>query len=81
MPEFLDKGNAEVGRVNNTVTDCHCPRCGDIMEHLEDTDRPEVGCEACAQQGMYFDAGEFSTFKQPVLTDKISAFLHPARSS
>ena len=42
MSEFLDTGNAEVGRVNNTVTDCPCPRCGDIMEHLKDT-RPTRG--------------------------------------
>ena len=78
MSEFLDTGNAEVGRVNNTVTDCPCPRCGDIMAHLKDPDRPEVGYEACAQHGMYFDAGEFSMLKQQDLADKITAFLHPA---
>ena len=78
MPEFLDTGSAEVGRVNNTVTDCPCSRCGDIMEHLKDTDRPKVGCEACAQHEIYFDAGEFSTFQQPALADKVTAFFHPA---
>jgi hypothetical protein len=59
MPEFLDTGNAEVGRVNNTVTDGPCPRCGDIMERLIDTDRPKVGYDACELHGMYFDAGDF----------------------
>ena len=78
MPEFLDTGNAEVGPVNNTVTDCPCPRCCDIMEHLIDTDRPKVGYDACAHHGMYFDAGEFSMFQKPALADKVTTFFHPA---
>ena len=78
MSEFLDTGNAEVGRVNNAVTDCPCPKCGDIMEHLKDVEQPEVGYEACAQHGMYFDAGEFTTLKQQTSADKITAFLQPA---
>ena len=76
MSEFLDTGNAKTGKANNDITDCACPRCGKTMEHIKDADQPHIGYEACAEHGMYFDAGEFTDFKQETLFEKMTAFLH-----
>ena len=71
MSEFLDTGNAKAGKANNSITDCACPRCGKTMEHIKDADQPHIGYEACAEHGMYFDAGEFTDFKHETLFEKI----------
>ena len=76
MSEFLDTGNAKTGKANNNITDCPCPRCGKTMEHIKDADQPHIGYEACAEHGMYFDAGEFTDFKHETLFEKMTAFLH-----
>jgi uncharacterized protein len=76
MSEFLDTGNAKTGKANSAITDCGCPRCGETMEHIKDADQPHIGYEACAEHGMYFDAGEFTDFKQETLFEKMTAFLH-----
>ncbi len=76
MSEFLDTGNAKAGKANNDITDCACPRCGKTMEHIKDADQPHIGYEACAEHGLYFDAGEFTDFKQETLFEKMTAFLH-----
>ena len=76
MSEFLDTGSAKAGKANNEITDIACPRCGKTMEHIKDPDQPHIGYEVCAEHGMYFDAGEFTDFKQETLFEKMTAFLH-----
>ena len=70
MSETLDRGDVSVGRANDKITDCHCPRCGKKMEHIEDSDQPHIGYESCAEHGMYFDAGEFIDYKYKSLLKK-----------
>ena len=75
MSEFLDSGEASVGKANNKITDCSCPRCGMKMEHIRDADQPHIGYEACPEHGMYFDAGEFTDYKYETLLEKMGQFL------
>ena len=79
MSEFLDTGNAKTGKANNDITDCACPRCGKTMEHIKDADQPHIGYEACAEHGMYFDAGEFTDLATVSIGDFFKRFTTPER--
>ena len=75
MSELVDSGDLAVGKAHNKITDCNCPRCGKKMKHVTDADQPHIGYEACAEHGMYFDAGEFTDYKYETLLEKMSRFL------
>ena len=76
MSEVLDSGDVSVGRANDKITDCNCPRCGKKMEHFQDASQPHIGYEACTEHGMYFDAGEFTDYKYETLLERITRFFH-----
>ena len=71
MSELVDNGDVALGKINNTITDCGCPRCGKKMQHVHDAKQPQIGYETCAEHGMYFDAGEFTDYKYETLLEKI----------
>ena len=71
MSELVDSGDLSVGKANNKITDCNCPRCGKKMVHIQDTEQAGIGYEACDEHGMYFDAGEFTDYKYDTLLEKI----------
>lgn len=71
MSELVDSGDLSVGKANNKITDCNCPRCGKKMAHIQDTEQVHIGYEACDEHGMYFDAGEFTDYKYDTLLEKI----------
>ena len=71
MSELIDSGDVSVGKANNKITDCNCPRCGKKMVHIQDTEQAGIGYEACDEHGMYFDAGEFTDYKYDTLLEKI----------
>jgi len=71
MSELIDSGDLSVGKANNKITDCNCPRCGKKMAHIQDTEQTQIGYEACDEHGMYFDAGEFTDYKYDTLLEKI----------
>ena len=75
MSELVDNGEISIGKANNKITDCNCPRCGKKMEHLQDADQPHIGYEACGEHGVYFDAGEFTDYKYETLLERISRLL------
>ena len=75
MSEFLDSGDVEVGKANDEITDINCPICGKLMEHVKDADQPHIGYEICREHGMYFDAGEFTDFKNHTLWEKMTKFI------
>ena len=75
MSEFLDSGNVEIGKANDEITDINCPICGKQMEHVKDAYRPHIGYEVCREHGMYFDAGEFTDFKNHTLWEKMTKFI------
>ena len=69
MSDFMDSGNAQVGKAQNKIRDINCPRCGKRMENLRDPVQKHIQYEGCAEHGMYFDAGEFTDYKYETLVD------------
>ena len=73
--EFLDSGDVAMGKANNAITDADCPICAKPMEHVKDADQPHIGYEVCRDHGMYFDAGEFTDYKNHTLWEKLTKFI------
>ena len=75
MSEFLDSGDVKMGKANNAITDADCPICAKPMEHVKDADQPHIGYEVCRDHGMYFDAGEFTDYKNHTIWEKMTKFM------
>lgn len=69
MSDFLDSGDPRIGKTYNRVRDIECPRCGKMMEKINDPKQTHLEYEACAEHGMFMDAGEFTDYKHETLTD------------
>jgi Zn-finger nucleic acid-binding protein len=79
MSDFIDSGDPEVGEKYNEIRDIECPRCGKTMEQLSDPVQKHIQYEACADHGMYFDAGEFTDYKYETLMDIFRDFVFTVR--
>jgi Zn-finger nucleic acid-binding protein len=71
--EYVDSGETEVGSKFNKVRDINCPHCGKLMEKLTDPKQSHLEFEACAEHGIFMDAGEFTDFKYETVLDKFRA--------
>lgn len=70
--ESIDSGDPEVGAMFNRTGNITCPRCGGAMIRMVDAAQPHIWYESCsACYGVFFDAGEFTDFKQHTLGDFI----------
>lgn len=69
MADFADSGDPTIGKTYNTVRDIKCPRCGKPMTKLNDPKQGHIEYEACAEHGMFMDAGEFTDYKHETLLD------------
>lgn len=75
--ETLDSGPLasapdEVKEPAADVRTMACPRCQGMMVRTEDPDKPGLEFEMCASgHGVFFDAGEFTQFKNPTLVDSV----------
>ena len=68
--EAIDIGTEMEGHSMDAVRNVVCPVCGKAMDSLRDKFQPHIRYEACpAQDGVFFDAGEFRDFKQDTLGD------------
>ena len=68
--EAIDVGDAGVGAVFNRDDRIHCPRCGGGMIRMVDAEQPHIWYESCGScQGVFFDAGEFTDYKQHTAGD------------
>jgi Zn-finger nucleic acid-binding protein len=68
--ESIDIGNAEVGKKYNDMDRVNCPVCHTRMIPMVDRDQPHIWYEACAVcYGVFFDAGEFSDYKEKTVLD------------
>lgn len=79
MSDFIDSGDPEVGQKYNEMRDVECPRCGKPMDQLSDPLQKHIQYEACAEHGMYFDAGEFTDYKYETLMDIFRDFVFTVR--
>lgn len=68
--EAIDIGSAEIGKRFNEVDDIKCPDCRCSMIKMVDARQPHIWYESCPSCfGVYFDAGEFSDYKEKTVMD------------
>ena len=79
MSDHIDDGDPMLGKENNKIRNIDCPRCGKPMEQLSDPGQKHIQYEACAEHGMYFDAGEFTDYKYETLLDIFRDFIFSVR--
>jgi Zn-finger nucleic acid-binding protein len=80
--EAIDTGDPEVGRRFDKITSIDCPVCHTRMIRMVDSSHPNLHYEACKVcYGVFFDAGEFSEYKESKLRDFFRNLFHRRRSS
>ena len=68
--EAIDVGSPKTGAVHNRKGDVKCPRCGTKMIPMVDARQPHIWYESCPVcYGIFFDAGEFSDWKEETIMD------------
>jgi len=75
MSDHVDSGDPDLGKKQNKIRDINCPRCGKTMDKLSDPVQSHIEYEACADHGMYLDAGEFTDYKYETLMDIFRDFI------
>ena len=80
MSDYIDDGDQGFGKQQNEIRDINCPRCGSAMSKLNDPMQPHIQYEACDEHGMYFDAGEFTDYKNETLMDIFRDFVFIIRN-
>jgi uncharacterized protein len=68
--ESIDTGDPAVGRDFNKLGDVDCPVCKTRMVRMVDPAQPHIWFESCPVcYGVFFDAGEFTDYKQSTVLD------------
>jgi uncharacterized protein len=68
--ESIDTGDPETGRQYDDVEDIQCPKCHVDTLRMVDAAQPHIHYESCPQcYGVFFDAGEFSDYKEESFWD------------
>jgi len=63
--ESIDTGDAATGKFTNTIEPTECPRCKGKLVKMVDPQQPHIWFESCHTcGGAFFDAGEFTDYKQ-----------------
>lgn len=74
--ESLDTGDPNVGKEYDKVERIHCPVCRTPMIRMVDLDQPHIWYEACTRCfGVFFDAGEFTDYKEHTVLDYLRDLL------
>lgn len=68
--EAIDTGSSELGKANDQIRRIQCPACHVPMIHMVVAAQPHISYEACTVcYGVYFDAGEFSDFREETFAE------------
>lgn len=68
--ESIDIGDAQVGKTFNQMHRIPCPGCSTRMIPMVDRNQPHIWYEACTScYSVFFDAGEFTDFKEKTVLD------------
>ena len=72
--EAVDVGSADIGRANDGHSRIRCPVCDQPMIAMVVAAQPHIRYEACTVcYGLYFDAGEFSDFREETFVETARA--------
>lgn len=79
--EAVDTGPTWQAAMHNVQEKVFCPRDGTLMVRMVNAAQPQLRVEACPVcHGTFFDAGEFTDFKDPTLGKLIRDRRHkPSR--
>lgn len=70
--EAIDIGDPEVGKKFNKIDDISCPNCKQKMIKMVDPQQHHIWYESCQScYGVFFDAGEFTDYKEDTFIDFI----------
>ena len=68
--EAIDRGDKDMGKSFDAMGDIDCPKCHVKMIRMVDPQQPHIHFESCATcYGLYFDAGEFTDYKEETILD------------
>jgi Zn-finger nucleic acid-binding protein len=68
--ESIDIGEPEVGKEYDKIDRVNCPVCHTRMIPMVDRKQPHIRYESCKScYGVFFDAGEFTDYKQETALD------------
>ena len=78
--ESIDSGSAEVGKQQNSNDRICCPVCNVPLIRMVVIAQPHISYEACTVcYGVYFDAGEFTDFREETFVDTVKAVFAKPR--
>ena len=70
--ESVDSGDKDTGRETDKKENVNCPKCLTPMTRKNDIRQKHIVYEYCTScHGVFFDAGEFTDFKQETILDYI----------
>lgn len=78
--ESVDSGDPKVGKDYNEIDRIECPKCHTPMIRMVDNKQPHIwfeGCTVC--YGTFFDAGEFTDYKDENFMDYFKDLLTKER--
>ena len=68
--ESIDIGDPDVGKGFDEIDRVDCPKCREPMLRMVDRTQPHIWYESCPVcHGMFFDAGEFTDYKEEGILD------------
>ena len=74
--EKVDSGDRARGKVMDSIRKVNCPVCHSPMIEMVDHKHPNVHFESChVCYGIFFDAGEFTDYKERSILDYIHDFI------
>lgn len=78
--EQVDSGSTTQGREQNKVDKINCPVCETKMVRMVDIRQSHIWYESCPScHGTFFDAGEFTDYKNESWLDYFRTWLSPDR--
>ncbi|MBT3201798.1 MAG: zf-TFIIB domain-containing protein [Phycisphaerales bacterium] len=78
--ESIDTGDPEMGKDFNEIDDVNCPKCSAPLIRMVDAGQTHIWYEGCGVcHGLFFDAGEFTDYKEETLMDFIRDMLGKER--
>ena len=78
--ESIDTGDPEIGKEFNKIDLINCPTCQSRMIRMVDRKQSHIWYESCAVcNGLFFDAGEFTDFKEHTFIDRIKGLMAKER--